>query len=464
MPFFQPKSVLQLVILGFLLAIAPLCLAILYTIQTLGELSEKNRVVSAQVIAMTRHGQDLQRDLLDLERRTHQYLTLKNTELLALFQRERQAILDRLHSLQQLIGEDQNIIADLQSQISTLAPLDTEQIITQFKSIVNLSTALGDWLQTDVDRRVSAHAAEADSIKDSLLVMVFVMALATLMLMLLSSYWINRPIQRILSEIKSLGGGDLSRRIDISGPQEVKVLGQELEWLRGRLHEIDQQKLQFLRHISHELKTPLANLREGTDLLAEQVTGTLSTRQQEIVTIVQQNGIELQRLIENLLDYNQLPLQSLTPELIQLQALGQQLLGNYEIRIESKELTVSCDWQAVTWFADREKLKICLDNLISNAVNYTPHRGCIEISCTEQNNCLVIEVANSGTAIPAEEIPHLFEPFYQGSSIRHGPIKGSGIGLSLALECMQAQGGRLALVKHPRLAVCFRLICPSLNH
>jgi len=464
MPFFQPKSVLQLVILGFLLAIAPLCLAILYTVQTLGELSEKNRVVSDQVIAMTRHGQDLQRDLLDLERRTHQYLTLKNTELLALFQRERQAILDHLSSLQQLIGEDQNIITNLQSQISVLAPLDTEQIIAQFESIVNLSTTLDGWLQADVDRRVSAHAVEADNIKDSLLVMVFVMALATLMLMLLSSYWINRPIQRILSEIKSLGSGDLSRRIDISGPQEVKVLGQELEWLRGRLHEIDQQKLQFLRHISHELKTPLANLREGTDLLAEQVTGALSTRQQEIIMIVQQNGIELQRLIENLLDYNQLPLQSLTPELIQLQTLGQQLLGNYEIRIKSKELTVSADWQAAAWFADREKLKICFDNLISNAVNYTPHRGSIEILCIEQNSCLVIDVANSGTAIPAEEIPHLFEPFYQGSSIRHGPIKGSGIGLSLALECMQAQGGSLALVKHPRLAVCFRLICPSLNH
>jgi len=85
----------------------------------------------------------------------------------------------------------------------------------------------------------------------------------------------------------------------------------------------------ILRHISHELKTPLSSLREGADLLAEHVTGRLSQQQQEIVEIVRQNGIELQRLIENLIDYNQLPHQELTFEEIDLNALWQELLKQH---------------------------------------------------------------------------------------------------------------------------------------
>ena len=74
---------------------------------------------------------------------------------------------------------------------------------------------------------------------------------------------------------------------------------------------------------------------------------------------------------------------------------------------------------------------------------------------------LSMDVANSGEAIPDVDQGKIFEPFYQGVTRRTGPIKGSGIGLSVARECMQAHGGSLMLVQHPTLAVCFRLQCPE---
>ena len=172
----------------------------------------------------------------------------------------------------------------------------------------------------------------------------------------------------------------------------------------------------------------------------------------------------MQRLIENLLDYNQLPHQGIFPEAIELDVLVASLLKNYHISVESKVLNVSHHWSVTEWFADRNKLKIALDNVISNAVNYTPENGSIVLEAREEKGKLIIDIANSGMAIQEREEAHLFEPFYQGSSVRHGPIKGSGLGLSVAQECMQAQGGSLALEKHLLLAVCFRLICPSLEH
>ena len=463
MSFWQPKSVLQLVVMGFFVAIAPLCLAILYTIQTLGDLSKQSRAVTVRVVAINRQGQALQSDLLDLERRARQYATLNNIELLELFHREQQACLDKLDQLQIALPGREPIVERLQKTVVELDPVSDATLSEQFSDLLALRGQLAEVLHHYVDDQITEHAINADTVKDSLLVMVSLLALATLFLMILFSYWINRPVHAIVSEIKRLGDGDLSRHIDISGPQEIRVLGQELEWLRLRLNEIDQQKLQFIRHISHELKTPLASLREGTDLLADEVPGPLLVRQQEIVGIVQQNGYELQRLIENLLDYNQLPDQGLRPEFIDLPSLGNLLLEYYRISLGNKALRVSSHWQVEHWFADRSKLKTALDNVISNAVNYTPDGEVIYLDCRQEAEFLVIDVANSGNSIPEQEIARLFEPFYQGSTERRGPIKGSGIGLSLARECMLAQGGSLEVVSHPSFAVCFRLICPDLQ-
>ncbi len=110
---------------------------------------------------------------------------------------------------------------------------------------------------------------------------------------------------------------------------------------------------------------------------------------------------------------------------------------------------------------DRYKLKTTLDNLLSNAVNYTPDGGEIDIVWRPEDDTLVIDVANSGEAIPPEDKERVFEPFFQSASKRTGPIKGSGIGLSVARECIEAQGGSLFLASHDKLPNCFRLICAA---
>jgi two-component system sensor histidine kinase GlrK len=119
---------------------------------------------------------------------------------------------------------------------------------------------------------------------------------------------------------------------------------------------------------------------------------------------------------------------------------------------------------ATNWEADRYKLRTALDNLLSNAVNYTPEEGRIEVVWRRDDANLVVEVANSGEPIPEEDAERVFEPFVQSSAKRSGPIKGSGIGLSVARECMEVQGGSLSLIDHPELPVCFRIICPAHSH
>src|SRR4029077_20259370 len=114
---------------------------------------------------------------------------------------------------------------------------------------------------------------------------------------------IARPIAQIDSAIRQLGSADFEHPIRVSGPADLQSLGERLDWLRRRLTELEAQKNRFLRHLSHDLKTPLAALREGTELLNDQVAGPLAPPQRQVVAIMRDNSVKLQPLIEELLGY-----------------------------------------------------------------------------------------------------------------------------------------------------------------
>ena len=477
MALWQPRSVLQLILVSFFAALAPLGVAILFTVQTLGHLADKNREVTRVVVDVTRLGQEVQGDVLELERRARQYLALAEPDLAELFERERASLADKLQDMHNRMPSNSPDVDGLLRSLARLtlasdeglAPTDPNSVEPQpearldhaFSVISGQSSAVEKWLLSSVDRLLAENASEANSLIAALVWQLSLLAAATLALLLLCAYWISRPVKKLSKEIHLLGTAGLSHAIEISGPLELQELGSELEWLRQSLHESEQQKQQFLRHISHELKTPLSSLREGADLLAEQVTGHLSQQQHEIVDIVRENGIELQRLIENLLDYNQLPRQELTFEEVELGDLWRELLGSYRIAIDSKALQLELHGKVQTWVVDRYKLRTTLDNLLSNAVSYTPEGGAIDVVWRSEGANLIIDVANSGEPIPEEDRARVFEPFFQSTSKRTGPIKGSGIGLSVARECIEVQGGSLELATHDTLPICFRLICPA---
>ena len=115
--------------------------------------------------------------------------------------------------------------------------------------------------------------------------------------------FIVRPIAELDASIRQLGSADFTRPIKVRGPEDLRYLGEQLDWLRRRLTELEAQKNRFLRNVSHELKTPLTALREGAELLNDGIAGALAPQQQQVVAIMRDNSVKLQRLIEDLLDY-----------------------------------------------------------------------------------------------------------------------------------------------------------------
>lgn len=469
----RPRSLLQLVLIGFFTVMAPLCVAIFYTVHAFDRFAVNNSQMTQHLVALTRSSQLLQSELLDLERSAGQYQALGGVKLRLLFDQGLERLGSRLDEMESLVDADLRFyLLSLTAALEPLRldppaavePFNPNPVRAIFDKVNVLSLKLRHFSQLYVDAELEQQGLDGAEVKRSLVWMLSLLVLLTLVAVLFFTYWINRPVRQLEREIGRLGRGDFSQSIRIKGPQEMKLLGEKLEWLRGKLNELDTQKQQFLRHMSHELKTPLASLREGADLMAEGVVGSLDSRQLEIVEIIQQNSTELQRLIENLLDYNQLQQhRQLNTARVDIAALWSELLASYSITIERKALRVSSAGESLCWIADPAKLRTLLDNLLSNAISYSPAAGEVQIEWYLSDATLICEVCNSGEAIVAADAAQIFEPFFQGRNKRSGAIKGSGIGLSVARECVAVHQGSLQLVPGKRLPICFRLILPMLE-
>ncbi|HEX6006885.1 MAG TPA: HAMP domain-containing sensor histidine kinase, partial [Burkholderiales bacterium] len=259
------------------------------------------------------------------------------------------------------------------------------------------------------------------------------------------------------------GSGELGVPVNVSGPEDLQYLGERLDWMRRRLLDLEQQKNRFLRHVSHELKTPLTAVREGAELLSEEVVGKLEPRQREIAEILRHNSIELQRLIEDLLSYSASQFHKVTLDLrpVQIRRVIDRVADDLALALGAKDLRLEVTTDSVTLNADFEKLRIILDNLMSNAIKFSPAGGTILVTARVIGGYLEIDVADEGPGIPHADRAHVFDPFYQGKQAVDALVKGTGIGLSVVKEYTQAHGGTVeALDRGTRPGALLRVRLP----
>jgi two-component system sensor histidine kinase GlrK len=260
--------------------------------------------------------------------------------------------------------------------------------------------------------------------------------------------WLTRPLQRLEDAINGLGENRLDEAIHITGPTDLQMVGQRLDWLRLRLVELDADKARFLRHVSHELKTPLASLREGVSLLEEEVAGVLTEQQREIAQILRQNTSVLQAQIEDLLRFNAAAFEArqLHREKTDLTHLIEAQIEAQRLQWRAKDLQIQLKGTAKVIEIDAEKIGTALANLISNAIRFSPAEGLINIELSQKNGNICIDVKDQGPGIALADRERVFEPFYRGERQPLYALRGSGIGLSIVNEYISAHGGHLLLL------------------
>jgi two-component system sensor histidine kinase GlrK len=311
------------------------------------------------------------------------------------------------------------------------------------------------------DREVLRLRANAETVQRQLVLLVIFSTAVALAIALGLTRHIARPIAGLDAAIRQLGSADFTHPIAVRGPDDLKTLGERLDWLRRRLVELDDEKNRFLRHLSHELKTPLTALREGAELLYDEVGGPLSGPQRRVVGIMKDNSIKLQRLIEELLDYQRAlhAAASLAPRRLSLDALVREVARSHELAAQAKHLHIDVDVEKAMVEADPEKLRSVVDNLIGNAIKFTPAGGRVSVLARYSGDEALIDVIDSGPGVPEDERDSIFDSFFRGRARAGGRVEGSGLGLAIAREFVEAHGGRISVVGEPAGAH-FRVALP----
>lgn len=506
-----PRSFLNLLLLGFALAMLPLLFAFGNAALYVDRLAEQSRSTVAQAVEATRASRVLVEQLNLMERSARQYAVLNDGQLLDNYHRAHAKftanlrVLGRLPlSQQQLaalgaiggqetalykeisgIGEQnqallatagankaglaesvlaQASIANISSTSKTgtgasssagisvsdeIEPIRlADSSLNQFRS---LSTQAQDILAENnrlIDRESASLAENAERTQKMLFWQTLTLVPVAFLVALLITYLVARPIRHMDAAIKHLGEGHYEDPISIEGPGDMRVLGERLDWLRAQLRLVEEEKQRFLRHISHELKTPLTAIRQGSELLSDEVGGALSAQQQEIVQILRDNSLRLQEMIENLLHYTaaQFKKPPLNLTTVSLADCMQHILGSYALMLSSKHIDVQSDLQPIYLSCDQEKIHTVIDNLISNAIKYTPQNGVINLRIAREKEYAIMEVYDNGPGVMASDKARLFDPFYRGSAVYDSLVSGSGLGLSIAKEYVDAHGGEISLI------------------
>ena len=206
-------------------------------------------------------------------------------------------------------------------------------------------------------------------------------------------------------------------------------------------------------------------MREGSALLAEGVVGTLSAAQAEVVDILQTNCGHLQALIENLLHFQQAQARNAAflRQPVRLDQVVEEVAATHKLAMKAKEIALELQTAPVSLVGDEEKLRIIIDNMLSNAVKFSPRQGNIHLQLTHDAHRAMVDIQDTGPGIVPAERSKVFEAFYQGTAPSIGPIKGSGLGLAIAREYVMAHHGTIEVIDDGGQGAHMRIILPLNN-
>ncbi len=466
-------------LLGLAVIAVPLLVAILNAALQMRRLADTSRELVIEGVSTARSSQDLKSQIDSLDRTAQFYQVLADPKLLDVYRTQngqladtrrnlaaqltsqpaRQA-LDRLGKLQEAIG------TELLGAPATTDPkgggVKLDDLTPRFAELGALADRIAQQSEAEIDSQAADIQRRTRAAQRRLFWQSTLLLPLTLIAILVVTLAIGRPLSHIDRAISELGAGNYSHAVAVSGPTDLERLGRQLEWLRARLLDHAQERSRFLRHMSHELKTPLANIREGTELLIDGAVGALDGSQREVAGILRENSLKLQRMIENLLSFSAWQTSSvgLDTSEFRLRPLIKQVLESQQLTLLSQRARLDVKIEDVTLVADRGKLRLILDNLLSNAIKYSPKGGTIHMGAHTTNGQLILDVADSGPGIPQDERAHVFEAFYTGKAAKGSSVKGTGIGLSVVLEFVSAHGGTIRIVDGEYPGAHFRISMP----
>lgn len=474
-----PRSFLSLLLLGFAIVIAPLIAGLIVNVYAIEQLSQKSQKAVYDSNQATRLSRELARALVTMERAARFYAVSPDNDFLRTYRDGRaqfQALLTQLNAIK-LDTAQSTQFSDIVAKDEAVAKLidggvnaeSAKALESAFNDIDTGIRRLSTLATQAIDREVEELRGYAVRSRNQALWQMIAVVPIVLLIIGGFTFLLTRPIRELDLAIHRLGEGNLADPVAVRGPRDIRMLGEQLDWLRQRLITLESQKTRFFQHVSHELKTPLTALREGSDLLRDEVVGKLNGDQREIVSILRHNSLTLEKLIQDLLAYsartdadgekNLARKIALDIKPIRLMELIESVIETQKIAIVAKAITIQKECDRTLVQGDGEKLRVIIDNLISNAIKYSPAQSTVRIRLSRPNQNAVIEVIDQGPGITDEDRDRIFDPFFRGRAATTTGAKGTGLGLAIVKDYVDMHHGSIRTVAAK--GAHFRVVIPA---
>ena len=450
-----------------LLSLLPLSLVVILFLNALNkQLAVTQKIVSDNYL-VTKTFNSLKQDLNSLERATRQNWVLKSESLDTLIANKWQSSLQSIDELIFLSPSPDYInqwqqLADVLSFAQQHLVDEQKQDGELFAPASKLIAEQTVWLRDQNELRITKNQQHLKTLQASFI--NWLLALIPITLLVSGGFlWrISGRLRELTSVIDKLGQGHWQQNISVKGSSELIELGNKLQWVQAQLHMLEQQKDTFLRHVTHELKTPLASMVEGTDLLVDEIVGPINAEQQAVLELITQSMARLRIMIESLLNYNAIRTSKESITELDFSVMMSKIERHFEHRLIARD-------QSLLWlnelpsrslYISTELLEMILVQLISNALKFSPEKEAVTIKVTFKHSKLMVSVSDLGIGVDESEKMSIFGAFYQGKNAKNQAEMGSGLGLTIVKETVEQLNGELKLEDNDPHGCCFTVILP----
>lgn len=323
-------------------------------------------------------------------------------------------------------------------------------------------------LRTRTAERVSQSATSINKARTAAIVgMVLALIVAAgIGIWLMRS--ILKPVFALEDGMQAVADGQLTYRLkyDTSKQHEFGRLARSFQDMASQLAELDKLKAEFVSIASHELKTPINVVIGYVQLLEEGIYGPLTSKQLEVLQTIGNQVQSLQRLVKQLLDISRFEAGGgrVEPRTVHLSNLLEELERAFHVLARQRGVTFTIERRGslpdeVVWDIDR--VNEVLGNLLSNAFKFTNKGGRVELIVEPDDHSMRMTVRDTGAGIPPDQLPHVFEKFYQADNQHSASAPGSGLGLAIAKQIVEAHGGTITCDSTLGVGTTFTLTLPT---
>jgi two-component system, OmpR family, sensor kinase len=297
-------------------------------------------------------------------------------------------------------------------------------------------------------------------------VFIVITVLGVALMSVFAARALARPLERLARAAQALGSGNLGARVSLDRRDEFGEVARAFNEMADRVEQLLRSQKELLANVSHELRTPLSRIRVALDIASE----TDAAHARESLGEVAEDLGELERLVEDILTAARFELTAgragmasppLRVERIDAAQLLDKAAARFRASHASQPLSLRVDGPLPAIEADPTLLRRVIDNLLDNAHKYSDENTSVELRARLEGHRLVIEVVDQGIGIDADDLPHVFEPFFRADRSRTRATGGVGLGLALARHVVEAHGGDITIHSVPRTGTTVRFTIPA---